>query len=77
MMFVYYSILCIHILSILRQKIKVVLDYTIDDANARAQTLTYIANDYLFTMGEMIQAMLKDCMGGCPQPPLQSASNSV
>ena len=46
-------------LSILRRKIEVVLDCTIDDANARAQTLTCIANDYLATMGEMIQAMLK------------------
>ena len=46
-------------LSIIRKKIEVVLDCTIDDADARAQTLTYIANDYLVTMGEMIQAMLK------------------
>jgi len=46
-------------LSIIRRKIEVVLDCTIDDANARAQTLTYIANDYLVMMGEMIQAMLK------------------
>jgi len=46
-------------LSIMRRKIEVVLDCTIDDANARNQTLTYIANDYLATMGEMIQAMLK------------------
>jgi len=46
-------------LSIIRRKIEVVLDCTIEDANARAQTLTYIANDYLVTMGEMIRAMLE------------------
>ena len=46
-------------LSILRRKIEVVLDCTIDDSNARAQTLTDIANDYLTAMGEIIQAMLQ------------------
>ena len=46
-------------LSIIRGKIKVVLDCIIDDANAHDQTLTYIASDYLTTMGEMIQTMLK------------------
>jgi hypothetical protein len=46
-------------LSIMREKIKVVLDCIIDDTNAREQTLTYIASDYLVTMGEMIQSMLK------------------
>ena len=44
-------------LSILRQKIAVVLDCIIGDANAHDQTLTYIANDYLSAMGETIQAM--------------------
>ena len=44
-------------LSILRQKIEVVLDCAIDDANAHGQTLTSIANDYLGEMGRMIQAM--------------------
>ena len=46
-------------LSIIRQKIEVVLDCVIGNANAHDQTLTYIANDYLITMGEKIQAMLK------------------
>ena len=46
-------------LNILRRKIEVVLDCTIDDANARNQTLTYIATDYLITMGEMLQVMLQ------------------
>jgi len=45
-------------LSIMREKIVVVLDCIIGNANAHDQTLTYIANDYLITMGEMIQAML-------------------
>ena len=45
-------------LSIIQRKIEIVLDCTIDDTNARAQTLVDIANDYLATMGEMIQAML-------------------
>ena len=46
-------------LSILRRKIEVVLDCTIDDTNARAQTLINIATDYLITMGEMLQVMLQ------------------
>ena len=46
-------------LSILRDKIEVVLHCLIGNANAHDQTLTYVANDYLTTMGEMIQAMLK------------------
>ena len=46
-------------LSILRRKIEIVLDCTIDDTNARAQTLINIANDYLITMGEMLQVMLQ------------------
>jgi len=46
-------------LNILRTKIAVVLECIIGDANTHDQTLTYIANDYLTTMGEMIQAMLK------------------
>jgi len=50
-------------LSIIRRKIEVVLDCTIDEASAHNQTLTYIANDYLVTMGEMIQAMLKAFVG--------------
>ena len=45
-------------LSILRGKIKVVLACVIEDApNARDQTLTYIATDYLSAMGQTIQAM--------------------
>ena len=44
-------------LSILREKIEVVLECIIGDANAREQTLTYIANDYLGEMGKMIRAM--------------------
>ena len=46
-------------LSILRRKIEIALDCTIDDTNARAQTLIDIANDYLATMGEMLRAMLQ------------------
>jgi len=46
-------------LNILRTKIAVVLECIIGDANAHDQTLTYIANDYLTAMGEMIQTMLK------------------
>ena len=49
-------------LCILRRKIEVVLDSTIDDTNARAQTLINIANDYLATMGEMLQSMLLQIM---------------
>ena len=49
-------------LSILRKNIEVVLDCTIEDSNARVQTLTCIANDYLIKMGEMIQAMQKSMM---------------
>ena len=49
-------------LSILRNNVEVVLDYTIEDSNARVQTLTGIANDYLIKMGEMIQAMQKSMM---------------
>ena len=46
-------------LSILQNKIRVVLECIIDDApNARDQTLTGIATDYLGEMGKMIQAML-------------------
>ena len=44
-------------LSILREKIKVVLDCIIDGVSAREQTLTYIATDYLGEMGKTIQAM--------------------
>jgi len=46
-------------LSIIRDKIVVVLDCIIGNANAHDRTLTCIANDYLATMGEMIQAMQK------------------
>jgi len=46
-------------LSILRHKIEVVLDCIIvGDAEARDQTLTSIATNYLGEMGKMIQAML-------------------
>ena len=47
-------------LSILQNKISVVLDCTITgDVEAREQqTLTCIADDYLGEMGKMIQAML-------------------
>ena len=44
-------------LGILQEKIKAVLDCLIDDANAREQTLAYIATDYLGEMRKMIQAM--------------------
>jgi len=44
-------------LSILRHKIKVVLDCVIDETDARNQTLTYIATDYLDTMGTMLQVV--------------------
>ena len=44
-------------LGIIREKIKVVLGCAIDDANARGQTLTCIAADYLGEMGKMLQAM--------------------
>jgi len=44
-------------LSILRDKIAVVLNCIIGNANAHDQTLLYIANDYLDEMGKMIQAM--------------------
>ena len=45
-------------LSCLREKIKIVLECVIEDApNARDQTLTYIATDYLSAMGQTIQAM--------------------
>ena len=44
-------------LSILRQKIEVVLDCIIGGANTHDQTLTYIAGDYLSAMGETIRAM--------------------
>ena len=46
-------------LSCLREKAAVVLSCIIDELNAREQTLTYIANDYLSAMGEMLQAMQK------------------
>ena len=46
-------------LSCLREKVAVVLSCIIDDLNAREQTLTYIASDYLGEMGEVIQAMEK------------------
>ena len=44
-------------LSILRQKAEVVLNCVIDDTDARNQTLTYIATDYLSTMGKLLRAM--------------------
>ena len=45
-------------LNTLRDKAEAVLNCIIDDpACARQQTLTYIASDYLFAMGEMIRAM--------------------
>ena len=47
-------------ISYLREKVAVVLSCIIDDLNAREQTLTYIASDYLSTMGEMIEAMQKN-----------------
>ena len=50
-------------LSILQNKIRVVLDCIIvGDAEARDQTLTYIANDYLGEMSKRIQAMLMQGM---------------
>ena len=47
-------------LSIRREKIGVVLDCIVGNANRHDQTLTYIASDYLVIMGEMIQAMRKE-----------------
>ena len=44
-------------LSILREKIEVVLDCLIGDARAREQTLTYIATDYLGEMGKVLRTM--------------------
>ena len=49
-------------LSILRKKIEVVLNCIVGNANAHDQTLTYIASDYLVTMGEMIQAIQRGIM---------------
>ena len=46
-------------LSILRSKVAAVLDCIVDNANAREQTLTCIASDYLTEMDKMIQAMQK------------------
>jgi len=47
-------------LGILREKIKVVLDCAIDDANAREQTLIHIATDYLGEMKTMMQRMFME-----------------
>jgi hypothetical protein len=45
-------------LTVLREKAEAVLRCIIEDPQcARHQTLTYIASDYLFAMGEMIRAM--------------------
>jgi len=44
-------------LSIIREKMEVVLNCIIDNTNAREQTLSYIAGDYLAKMREMIRAM--------------------
>ena len=49
-------------LSILRQKIAVVLDCVIDETDARNQTLTYIATDYLAKMGSQLRTMQEDLM---------------
>jgi len=49
-------------LSILREKIKVVLDCVIDEADARNQTLTYIATDYLAKMGSQLRTMQENLL---------------
>ena len=49
-------------LSILQQKIDVVLHCVIDEADARSQTLTYIATDYLAAMGKQLRAMQERIM---------------
>ena len=49
-------------LSIIREKMEVVLDCIIDNANAREQILSYIAVDYLAHMREMIRAMQEKIM---------------
>ena len=49
-------------LSILRKKVEVVLDCVIDEADARNQTLTYIATDYLAMMGSQLRAMQESIM---------------
>ena len=49
-------------LSVLRQKIEVVLNCVIDDTDMRNQTLTYIATDYLAEMGKQLRAMQESIM---------------
>jgi len=49
-------------LGILREKIAVVLDCVIDETDARNQTLTYIATDYLAAMGTQLRAMQESIM---------------
>ena len=45
-------------LNILRSKAEAALYYVIDEINCpRAQTLTYVATDYLSAMGKQIHAM--------------------
>jgi len=56
-------------LSCLVEKAKVALDCMIDDMNAREQTLTYIASDYLAAMDEMIQAMQESRVKAPPITP--------
>ena len=51
-------------LSILRKKIAVVLDCVIDETDARNQTLTYIATDYLAMMGTQLRTMQEDLLRG-------------
>jgi len=49
-------------LSIMREKMEVVLDCIIDNANAREQILSYIAVDYLANMREILRAMQEKIM---------------
>ena len=44
-------------LSIIREKIEIVLNCIIENTNAREQTLSYIAVDYLARLREMIRAI--------------------
>jgi hypothetical protein len=56
-------------LTVLREKAEAVLRCIIEDPQcARHQTLTYIASDYLFAMGEMIRAMQESRLTAPPSP---------
>ena len=49
-------------LSIIREKMEVVLDCIIENASAREQILSYIVSDYLAKMREMLRAMQEKIM---------------